>query len=185
MQNAPEQRMTLEEFLSYDAPGQFELYDGVLTMSPSPNRLHQRISVRLCHLIETYLDQNQLGHLYLAPFDVLLNPTRVVQPDLMYVSTENAHIETTNNLQGAPDWVIEISSPSTVGRELITKKHYYETAGVKEYWIIHPEYQLIELFRLENDKYSIMLAFDNTMVITTPLLPSFTINLADFWGKLT
>ena len=72
----------------------------------------------------------------MLPFDVVLSDTDVVQPDLLFVSNERANIITDENIQGAPDLVVEILSPSTAERDQTFKRSLYAKHGVKEYWLV-------------------------------------------------
>ena len=72
------------------------------------------------------------------PFDIVFSDTEVVQPDIMFISREREHIRTGANVQGAPDLVVEILSPSSVGRDWSYKRELYAKYGVKEYWIADP-----------------------------------------------
>lgn len=85
----------------------------------------------------SYVKANGLGEIYEAPFDVLFSHHDVVQPDVLFVSRENLSIVGENNIQGAPDLIIEILSPTTAERDLDLKKLYARHA-VKEYWIVDP-----------------------------------------------
>ena len=86
-----------------------------------------------------FVMEAQLGRLFIAPLDVVLSATNVVQPDLVFISNARMHIITDANIQGAPDLVVEVLSPSTAARDWRTKHDLYAEHGVQEYWIVDPE----------------------------------------------
>jgi Uma2 family endonuclease len=87
-----------------------------------------------------------LGEVYFAPLDVVLSDENVLQPELMFISRERIGIIEENNIQGAPDLVIEILSPSTADKDRVLKKNIYARFGVREYWIVDPDARSIEVY---------------------------------------
>ena len=98
-------------------------------------------------MIQSYLDVHPTGELFSAPFDVVLSFTDIVVPDLIYLSKARAHLLTAKNLQGAPDLVVEILSPSTRPRDERLKRDLYERMGVEEYWLVDPEQESVTIYR--------------------------------------
>jgi len=98
------------------------------------------------------VNKKKTGHIFDAPLDVRLDEYNVVQPDLIYISEKNKHIITEKNIQGAPDLMMEILSPSSFHHDQERKKAVYERFGVLEYWIIDPANQVIEIFSLSTNK---------------------------------
>lgn len=137
-----------------------------------------RLSIRLGSFVET----NRLGELLAAPFDVLLSRHDILQPDLLYVSNERAATLTPKNIQGAPDLVIEILSPSTRRLDQRLKLERYEMLGVREYWIIDPAGR-VEVFQIDGEAFrrTAELSSEAEDVLTTPLLPGLEIPLADLF----
>ena len=112
-QVAPVQ-FTYEDFLLFPNDGKrHELLDGDHYVSPSPRTNHQKISGNLFVLLYVFLTDHPFGEVFCAPFDVVLSNLDVLEPDLVYVSAERASIITDDNIQGAPDLVVEILSPSS------------------------------------------------------------------------
>ena len=94
-------------------------------------------------LIGSWLESHPIGQAYFSPFDVVFSRFDVVEPDLLYLSNERASAVLTDaNVQGAPELVVEIGSPSTRKRDETIKRRLYERAGVSEYWIVDPEVEL-------------------------------------------
>lgn len=98
------------------------MLDGELVVSPSPNRRHQQLSKRLQHHLYCHVEvDQQLGEVYYAPFDVILAQDNVLVPDLIYVAEAQKELFSQRGLEGAPDLVVEILSPSTRSRDLGVK----------------------------------------------------------------
>jgi len=114
----------------------------------------------------------------MAPFDVILNPessTRAWQPDVLFISNERKEIITDENIQGAPDLVIEVLSKSTQNRDLGPKKRAYEENGVREYWVVWSDLPRIEIYhRREAGRYGDPHLLEEGDILTTDLLPGFS-----------
>src|SRR5438067_12573258 len=109
---------TVEDYLSLPEGGpRYELIEGELLMAPAPNRYHQDISRNLTLILGEYLRKKRIGKIYNAPFDVFLGEINVVQPDIIFVSKKHARILTDAGAEGAPEFVVEILSPSTLRRD--------------------------------------------------------------------
>src|SRR5215218_2890448 len=107
-------RLTYDDYLLFPEDGQrHEVLDGEHYVTPSPFVQHQRISGRLYKPLSSWVEERQLGEVLYAPVDVVLSLHDVAVPDLVYISNERAGLVTDKNIQGAPDLVIEIISPST------------------------------------------------------------------------
>jgi Uma2 family endonuclease len=142
-------------------------------MVPSPNVPHQGVVIDLGTLFNIFVRGNDLGRVYVAPFDVVLSDTNVVQPDVMFVSRERLGIITHANIQGAPDLVVEVRSPSTAQRDLTIKRRLYaEHAehGVKEYWMVDPEARTITVLLLRNGDFEEVGIYQEARTVTVLLL---------------
>lgn len=122
-------------------------------MVPSPNERHQHILSNIFYVLFDYVRKNKLGAVYCAPFDVLFSEEDIVQPDIVFVSNENKKIITKDNIKGAPDLLIEILSPGTSKRDVGIKKKLYAKNGVREYWIVDPEEETIEVLNLKEGEF--------------------------------
>ena len=120
-------KLTYEDYRNTPDDIRYELLDGELVVSPSPKEIHQRLEFDLGVPLYGFVKEWELGRVYSAPFDVVLSDNIVVQPDLLFVSNERFHIITEDNIQGAPDLVIEILSPSNAANDTKTKRELYET----------------------------------------------------------
>lgn len=129
-----------------------ELIDGQIYNMMPPGRLHQKISWKLHQAIANYIDsRNGLCEVYAAPFAVFLNDDDInyVEPDLSVICDLSKLDD--KGCHGAPDWVIEIVSAGSRSRDYMTKLFKYRTAGVREYWIVDPDKQMIMVYGFEKD----------------------------------
>jgi len=170
-------KLTYRDYLLLPEDSRYELIEGDLFMVPSPNELHQRISKRLEYELITFVEDRELGEIYDAPFDVVLSTHNVVQPDILFVARERRGIITDKNIQGAPDLIIEILSPGTSDRDLIVKRTLYAKYGVKEYWIVDPVAESIEICRLAQSGMETFQVYLKENTLKSPLLPGLELNL--------
>jgi Uma2 family endonuclease len=136
-----------------------EIIEGVEYVAPSPFGIHQKIVQNLFLVFNKFLEKNPIGEIYISPLDVILEEDTILQPDLVYLSKENAHL-LTDWIRGVPDLVVEVVSKHSTTRDTVEKKSIYEKFGVKEYWIVFPENACIEVFALVDGKYEIYTASD-------------------------
>jgi len=176
------QKYTYQDYLDWPNDERWEIIEGVAyNMTPAPRVRHQRISRNIeVILVSEIRSKKKECELFDAPTDVVFDQYNVVQPDV-FVICDNSKI-TEDNIQGAPDLIIEVTSPSTSIKDKREKKQLYERFGVKEYIIIHPEDELVERFNLEHEKYSAPEVFnwDETMKIESLGLD---VNLWDIFEK--
>src|SRR4029077_11965372 len=112
-----------------------------------------------------------------APFDVVLSFHDVVVPDLIYLSKAHARLLTVKNLQGAPDLVVEILSPSTRPRDERLKRDLYERVGVDEFWLVDPDEDAVTIYRRGAEGFGLPDRIEKHGIVTTPLLPGFELPL--------
>ncbi len=177
----PVVKFTCEDYLNTPEDKRYELLDGELIMTPAPGELHQSISILLGSKLFQFVDENSLGRVYNAPFDVVLSDTDVVQPDLLFVSNARGHIITPENIQGAPDLVIEILSPSTATRDRTFKRTLYARHGVKEYWMVDTTAKDITVLLLGDRGFEVVDTCGEGEALTSPTLQGFRLNLDDIF----
>ena len=157
--SASERRYTLEEFERLrDAapPGpRYEFLDGEILVSPSPNRVHQRIVLRLAILLEPFVRANGLGEVVISPFDVRFGDRRVFQPDLLVASPEDVRA---GRKDAARELVlaVEIVSPGSARHDRVRKRPVYQEERVDELWLIDPESELVERWTPEGDRPEVL-----------------------------
>jgi Uma2 family endonuclease len=160
-----------------------ELIDGEHYVTPAPRPKHQRVSFRISLHVGMYLEEHPVGRMYYAPLDVFLTDSDCVEPDLLYVSREREQRQMTEDyLEGAPDLVVEILSPSTQRFDQGVKHSLYERFGVSEYWIVDPEKESVRVYRQEDDRLQLIeepsrRGGTSAPVLSTPLLPGLAIPL--------
>ena len=147
-----EEIYTIDDIYALPDGERAELIDGKIYYMAPPSWSHQRISRKLHQTIANYIDSNNgKCEALAAPFAVFLNndDTNYVEPDISVICDLSKLDD--KGCHGAPDWVIEIVSPSSKPRDYMTKLFKYRTAGVREYWIIDPDIQMIMVYGFEKD----------------------------------
>ena len=132
-----------------------QFVDGQLVMSPAPTYGHQKILNLINRRIADYGEQNDLGEVVIAPFDVHLDKENVFQPDIIFIKKEQLAQIQKDGLHGAPVLVIELLSPGTARYDLNQKKVAYERSGVREYWIVDPDTKAVQGYFLESGEYGV------------------------------
>jgi len=179
-------KLTYDDFVLFPDDGlRHELIDGEHFVTPSPSLKHQRISLNLVLLIETWLRIRRVGEVYFAPVDVVLSRSDIVGPDLLYMSNERkAQVATDANVQGPPELVVEVGSPSTRKRDETIKRTLYERAGVSEYWVVDAELDVMRVYRrLHGERFARpeQLSLEAGDILTTTLLPGLELPLSEIF----
>ena len=150
--------------LAYDVRDNYEIIEGVKFMAPSPDWGHVNVSANLIGIIGVYARINKFGVAVGDNFDVHFPDGNVFQPDFVFVSVANADLfldKRNMTLHGVPDMVAEIFSRSTMKRDIGIKKDIYERNGVKEYWMIDPWRETIDVYLLREGKYELDGHYEN------------------------
>ena len=150
--------------LDYDIRDDYELIEGEKIMAPSPGMRHVNVTANLVTIINGYARINKLGMAFADNFDVHFPDGNLFRPDFIFVSAENAKklfANENSTLHGVPDMVSEIFSRSTMKRDMTIKKDVYERNGVKEYWLINPWSESIEVYLLRDGKYFLDNVYQN------------------------
>lgn len=149
---AQEKFYTIDDIYSLPEGSRAELIDGKVYYMAPPARKHQRIAGELFAVIREYINTNHGScEVDIAPFAVFLNEDNLnyVEPDISVICDPNKL--TDKGCSGAPDWIIEIVSPSSRQMDYFTKLFKYHTAGVREYWIVDPEKNRILVYNFESE----------------------------------
>jgi Uma2 family endonuclease len=163
---------TYDDYLTLPNDGKrYEIINGDLYMSPAPLPEHQLISIRLEEIFLSYVRKEKWGKIFHAPIDVVFSMTEIVQPDIVLVSKQREEIIAKKNLISAPDLIVEILSETTEKTDRTKKKEMYEKYGVREYWIVDPSDQSIEIFVLEQSRYATAQKFVNDDIVDSTILP--------------
>jgi Uma2 family endonuclease len=178
----PGVKLTYDDFVLFPDDGKrHELIDGEHYVSPSPNSKHQAVVLSLGSILWGFLETHPVGRVFVAPFDVVFSAFDVVEPDVLYIGNARlAQLLTAQNVQGAPDLVVEVGSPSTRRRDEKLKHQLYERFGVSEYWVVDPDLDVVKVYRLVDGRYvrASELALERSDVLTTPLIPGLELPLA-------
>lgn len=147
----PETMVDIYRLLPEGTPVQ--VINNQFCMSPAPNVPHFRIVGCLSDEFRRIVKESGLGEVFFAPVDVYLGDKNAVQPDIFYISNENAHIVKEAGIFGAPELIIEVLSPGNQKADLVKKKAVYEEFKVQEYFIINPADKSVITYYLQNEKY--------------------------------
>lgn len=147
---------TEEDYYNIPEDIRAELIDGQIYYQAAPGRLHQKISGQLYTNISQYISKkNGTCEVYYAPFAVKLfkDKKNIVEPDISVICDPDKL--TDRGCTGAPDWIVEIISPSNPEHDYIRKLNLYKDAGVREYWIVDPENKKIFVYCFEKDAFKL------------------------------
>lgn len=150
-------------------------------MSPAPSFFHQRIVTRFYKKLDAWVTRRRLGEVAIAPLDMILTNHRTVQPDVIFISNERQHI-IQERLMGAADLVMEVISPESRRRDRIDKRDLYEQHGVREYWLLDPEAQTVEVLHSEAGEYELVGRWRPGEQARSRLLKGFAVAVADVFG---
>lgn len=167
---------TIDDIYTMPDGERAELIDGQIYYMAPPNRKHQRIVGEMFAVIREYINRNDsICEVNIAPFAVFLNEnnTNYVEPDICVVCDQNKL--TDKGCSGAPDWIIEIVSPGNRPMDYYTKLFKYRTAGVREYWIVDHERNLVIVYDFQNNSAT-NYAFSDDIPVN--IYPGFYINLS-------
>ena len=171
-------RYTYQDYLNLpDDAERRELIAGEYCIMPSPSEKHQFAVGVIFAALLTFAMERRLGMAFVSPFDVVLSPTDVFQPDAMFLSNERYHLRTGANIRGAPDLVVEVLSPSTADRDRAAKRDRYAQAGVQEYWLADPDAKTIEVLTAHNNAFRTAAIYAPGDALASPLLPGFALNV--------
>lgn len=175
IQRADVRGMTYDEYsLLPDDGKRYQVIEGELVVSPSPNFRHQNTVWRLGKLLREFAETNQLDVVVGAPMDIILEPNTIVQPDLLFIHRDNMEI-IGDVIEGAPDLCIEVLSHSTGLHDRYTKKAVYARCGVQEYWIVDPVGASVSVFELNGDTYTTRVEATGDDQVTSAVLTGFQI----------
>ncbi len=131
----------------------YELLNGIIVKKQAPSPQHQEASGNIHAAMHTFIKTNLLGKCYTSPIDVFFDKHNNSQPDILFIRKDRQFIITKNGIEGHPDLIVEVISPSSVRHDKVTKKALYLTFGVSEYWLVDPIYHTVEIYGLENSEY--------------------------------
>lgn len=169
---------TSEDYWNLPEGERAELIDGQLLDMAPPNFIHQKLVSELHYCISDYIKKNNgTCEVITAPFAVNLHADDYtwVEPDISVICDKKKI--SSRGCEGAPDWIIEITSPRTQSRDYGIKLFKYRNAGVREYWIVNPASCNVMVYDFDNGKTTNQYSFSDA--IPVGIYPDLTINIAD------
>jgi Uma2 family endonuclease len=173
-------RKTIEDYLALADDVRAELIHGDLYVTSAPTPRHQAVVDAVHSALKAYVKESARGVVYFAPLDVVLPSGDVVQPDVIWVSTQGRDI-VRDRIEGVPSLVVEVVSPTHPERDRIVKKALYAGNGVPEYWIVDLESKSVEVFRLDGSEYRPAGYFTAGTHVASPSLPGFRAAVDDLF----
>lgn len=170
---------TYEDYARLRDDQRYEVIEGQLLLTPSPRTYHQKVTGNLFVTLLRHVRDNGLGEVLISPCDVVLSPTNVVQPDILYVERDRLAIIEEKYVSAAPDLVVEVLSPGTTLRDRKLKFRLYARFGVREVWIVDPNGSLVEVFGNSAGRLQLMATFRRSDVLRSAILPGLAVALAD------
>ncbi|HNB52979.1 MAG TPA: Uma2 family endonuclease [Anaerolineales bacterium] len=154
----------------------YEVIGGELFMRPAPRTKHQIASAELQFALTLFVKQHKLGRVLYAPIDVRLpDLADPVQPDILFIRTDNLSIIKDQFIEGIPDLTVEIFSPGSKGYDSRKKFELYAQAGVKEYWMVDPDACTVEIYVLRGEAYALLGQFTAADEAYSEVLNGFSV----------
>lgn len=169
---------TIDDIYALPEGQRAELIDGRMYMMAPPSMRHQRILMNLAGEIREHIKKHHGScEVFPAPFAVFLNKDDInyVEPDISVICDRNKLTE--KGCNGAPDWIIEITSPTNPQNDYAVKLFKYRTANVREYWIVNPQKETVMVYDLEREERSNQYDFEEDIPVC--IYDDFYINIAD------
>lgn len=159
----------------------YEVIDGELYVSAAPIPAHQHAVVRISSPIDRFLEERGTGLVFVAPTAVVLDEHSGVEPDIVFVAAERRAIIGTQAIEGAPDLIVEVLSPSTRLRDLDLKLRRYARAGVPHYWIVDVDARRLYEHHLVDGRYVLAGTHGPNGLFEPDLFPGLSIAMASLW----
>lgn len=172
---------TYEDYRQLPEGAPYQLIGGELVLTPAPSPYHQIIAFNLGLALGNFVVSRKLGRVLFAPLDVYLTETETYQPDIIFISRDRMDIIEAERINGAPDLVVEILSPTTAYYDLRKKFRVYERYGVKEYWIVDPGEKSVQVFVLKEGRFVLDQEVEGTGEVSSRLLTGFTVALSNIF----
>jgi Uma2 family endonuclease len=172
-------KLTYEHYALIPNDGKrHEIIEGEHYVNPAPNLFHQTLSRRIQYQLYTQIELQGRGVVFDAPVDVQLHDHSIVQPDLVVVLSENKEILTKPKIDGVPDLMIEILSPSNPKHDREIKMQLYLKSGIREYWIVDPMSERVEQYQLKDGSYE---SIDHDDNVTLTIMNGVSVDISELW----
>lgn len=174
--------LTYEDYAALPDDGKrYELHEGELSVVPAPGTRHQRTLLNLALVLAPYVRTHTLGDLFIAPFDCIMTDITVVQPDLVFVDLARQQLVSPRALEGAPTLAVEILSPWTGHIDRRRKMALYAKHDVEWYWIVDPDAQAIDAYRLADGTHRLDARLDGPTPRALPPFPDLLLDPTTIW----
>ena len=178
----PKLRYTYRDYLDLpETAERCELIDGEYWIMTSPTGAHQGAILNVGSELWRFVRTNRLGKVFIAPFDVVLSPDDVFQPDVMFLSNDRMRRYTGDNIRGAPDLVMEVLSPSTASRDRGVKLQRYARFGVLEYWLIDTVAKNIQVLAASDGGFATAGVYGEGDTLLSPLLAGLRLDVSEIF----
>ena len=174
--------LTYEDYAAMPDDGRrYEIHEGELSVTPVPGVPHQEIVGNLYILLRQHVDARALGKVLVAPVDVILATTSIVQPDVVYIETARLTVVSGRGIEGPPSLAVEVISPSTPAIDRKTKLQLYARYRVPYYWIADPAMRAVDAYELADDVYRLVMRASGTMLVALPPFPDMRFAPDSLW----
>ncbi len=166
-------KLTYADYEAFPDDGnRYELIDGEESMSPSPFEPHQIAIGEIITALNIHMRERKLGRVYAAPFEIVLGPHDVFQPDVLYISRQRLGIvDASGRVRGAPDLCVEVLSGSTRHIDRTVKFERYAHFGIPEYWIVDTDTRTVEVYILQEQIYTLLVTAQGQERVLSRVLP--------------
>lgn len=176
--------LTYEDYCRLPNDGRrYEILEGELAVTPAPTPGHQELLLNLAALLRDHVTSRRLGKVYVSPIDVILARTSVVQPDLVFVRADRLSLVSGRGIEGPPDLVVEVLSPTTEAQDRGAKLQLYARHGVPHYWLLDPDARRLEAYELAGTSYRLVADLTGTADFAPALFPGLTLPLDALWPR--
>lgn len=172
-------RYTYDDYAKLPEGTPYQLIEGELVMTPAPSPFHQIVQSNILLELGVWVKERNLGRVLTSPIDVYLSDTETYQPDIIFISTSHRNIIGEKRIEGAPDLVVEILSPTTGYYDLTHKKRVYAERGVKEYWVVDPVEKTFDVWENMAGDFRLISSARGEGTVRSSLLKGFEITLAN------
>jgi len=174
--------LTYEDYCQLPNDGRrYEILAGEIAVTPAPSPRHQELLLNLARLLDEHVRSRSLGKVYVAPIDVILAQTSVVQPDLVFVGSERLFLVSNRGIEGPPDLAVEVLSPTTEAQDRGTKLQLYARYGIPHCWLIDPDSRGFQVYELAGTAYRLVADLTGAAEFAPARFPGLTLPLNSLW----
>ena len=160
----------------------YEIHDGELSVTAAPSPRHQDVVLNVATVLRAHVSERGLGRVFVAPIDVILSDTSIVQPDIVYVATDRLALISGRGIESAPTLVVEVLSPSTTVSDRNTKMQLYARHGIPWYWVVDPDSRTTEVYGLEGSGYELAARVAGDEPLSASPFPDLIISPQALWA---